>query len=115
MSISLHTAKKYQIEYTSTIIHGSMSQDVLDMIFMEFEISTNKGDEYDSEYDLHRSELIRLRDEIVNQTEYYKEREAFLREQLNSIGLTIEQFVAALNQLITTSDQTNDHVLLSWY
>jgi hypothetical protein len=39
---------------------------------MEFEITTNKGDEYDNEYDLPRSELVRLKDEIINQTDYFK-------------------------------------------
>lgn len=115
MPINLHTARKYQVEYTSTIIPGYMSQDVLDLIFMEFEISTNKDDEYDNEYDLHRDELVRLQDEIVNKTDYFMERETILREQLTKIGLSIEEFITALNQLITTSDQTNDHVLLSWY
>ena len=115
MSINLHTAKKYQVEYTSTVIHGSMSKDVLDLIFMEFEVSTNKDDEYDDEYDLNRDELIRLRDKIVNQTDYYIERKEFLKEQLAQIELSVEEFVESLNKLITTSDQTNDYVLLSWY
>ena len=82
---------------------------------MEFEISTNKDDEYDNEYDLPRSELVRLKDEIVNQTDYFKEREEFLIQELLKIGLTVDEFVSALDNLITTSDQSNDDVLLSWY
>lgn len=115
MSRNLHTAKKYQVEYTSTVIAGGMSQDVLDLIFMEFEISTNKIDEYDDEYDLERAELVRLRDEIVNQTGFYPEQKDFLKAQLGQIGLSVEEFVEALNRLITTSDQSNEYVLLSWY
>ena len=82
---------------------------------MEFEISTNKDDEYDSEYDLPRSELVRLKDEIVNQTDYFKAREAFLIQELSKIGLSVDEFVSALDNLITTSDQSNDDVLLCWY
>lgn len=115
MSINLHTAKKYQVQYTSTIICGYQSQGALDLIFMEFEITTNKDDEYDNEYDLPRSELVRLKDEIVNQTDYFKEREEFLTKELAKIRLTIDEFVSALDNLITTSDQNNDDVLLSWY
>lgn len=115
MSINLHTAKKYQVQYTPTVICGYLSQEVLDLIFMEFEISTNKDDEYDSEYDLPRSELVRLKDEIVNQTDYFKAREKFLIQELLKIGLSVDEFVSALNNLITTSDQSNDDVLLSWY
>lgn len=115
MSINLHTAKKYQVQYTSTVICGCQSQEVLDLIFMEFEITTNKDDEYDKEYDLPRSELVRLKDEIINQTDYFKEREEFLTKELAKIGLTIDEFVSALDNLISTSDQNNDDVLLSWY
>lgn len=115
MSINLHTAKKYQVQYTPTVICGYLSQEVLDLIFMEFEISTNKDDEYDNEYDLPRSELIRLKDVIANQTDYFKEREAFLIQELSKIGLSVDEFVSALDNLITTSDQSNDDVLLSWY
>lgn len=115
MSINLHTAKKYQVQYTSTVICGYQSQEVLDLIFMEFEISTNKDDEYDNEYDLSRSELVRLKDEIVNKTDYFKERETFLTQELSKIDLTVDEFVKSLDKLITTSDQSNDYVLLSWY
>lgn len=115
MARNLHTASTYQVHYTSTVIPGGDSQDIFDLIFMEFEISTNKNDEYDNEYDLYRSELVRLRDKIANQTDYYTEREEFLKEQLDKIGLSVEQFVEALNKLITTSDQSNENVLLSWY
>lgn len=115
MSINLHTAKKYQVQYTSAVICGHQSQEALDLIFLKFEITTNKGDEYDNEYDLPRSELIRLKDVIANQTDYFKEREAFLIQELSKIGLTVDEFVSALDNLITTSDQSNDDVLLSWY
>nr|DAE55311.1 MAG TPA: hypothetical protein [Caudoviricetes sp.] len=115
MSINLHTAKKYQVQYTPTVICGSQSQESLDLIFMEFEISTNKGDEYDNEYDLPRSELVRLKNEIVNQTDYFKEREEFLIQELSKIGWGVDEFVSALDNLITTSDQNNEDVLLSWY
>lgn len=115
MARNLHTASTYQVHLTPTVIAGGESQDVLDLIFMEFKISTNKDDEYDNEYDLHRDELIRLRDEIVNKTTYFKDREVFLQEQLKKIRLTIEEFAEALNKLITTSDQNNECVLLSWY
>ncbi len=115
MSINLHTAKKYQVQYTSTVICGYQSQEALNSIFMEFEISTNKDDEYDNEYDLPRSELVRLKDEIVNKTDYFKDREKFLTQELSKIGLTVTEFISALDNLITTSDQSNDDVLLSWY
>lgn len=115
MSINLYTAKKYQVEYTQIIVPGYESQEVFDLIFSEFEVSTNKEDEYDNEYDLQRSELVRLRGEIVNQTDYFKEREAFLKEQLALIGLNVNKFVEVLNLLINGSDQKNECVLLSWY
>lgn len=115
MSINLHTANRYQVQYTSTVIRGYQSQEVVDLIFTEFEINTNKDDEYDNEYDLPRTELVRLKDEIVNQTDYFREREEFLIQELSKIGLTVDEFVSALDNLITTSDQSNNDVLLSWY
>lgn len=115
MARNLHTAHKYQIEHTPTVIYGDKSQEALDLIFSEFEVSTNKDDEYDNEYDLLRSELERLRDKIVNRTEYFQAREEFLNTQLAEMGITLEQFVKALNTLIINSDQTNEFVLLSWY
>lgn len=115
MARNLHTAHKYQVQYTSTVIAGSDSQEVLDMIFCEFEISTNKDDEYDDEYDVARSELSRLVKIIKDEQEsdYYKEREEFLMEQLGNMQLTLDEFIAALIKLINTSDQSNDDVLLS--
>lgn len=115
MSTNLHTARNYQVEYTPAVIYGWESNEVLDLIFSGFEISTNRSDEYDDEFDMSRSELVRLRDHIVNRTDYYKAREEFLKEELSKIRLTVEEFVEALDRLITTSDQSNDDVLLSWY
>jgi hypothetical protein len=115
MSTNLHTAKKYQVEYTPAVIYGWESNEVLDLIFSEFEISTNRSDEYDDEFDMSRSELVRLRDHIVNRTDYYMVREEFLKEELSKIRLTVEEFAEALDRLITISDQTNEYVLLSWY
>lgn len=115
MSTNLHTARNYQVEYTPAVIYGWESNEILDLIFSEFEISTNRSDEYDDEFDMSRSELVRLRDHIVNQTDYYKAREQFLREELSKIRLTIEEFITALDRLINDSDQSNEYVLLSWY
>lgn len=115
MSTNLHTARNYQVEYTPAVICGWESNEILDLIFSEFEISTNRIDEYDDEFDMSRSELVRLRDHIVNRTDYYKAREKFLKEELSKIRLTVEEFAEALDQLITNSDQTNEYVLLSWY
>lgn len=115
METRLYTAKKYQIELTDEVILRGDSKEIFSSIFSEFEISTNAYNDSDTQYDMYRSELIDLRDEIVNETDYFKEREKFLSEQLDKLGITIEQFVYVLNALICQSDQENEFILLSWY
>lgn len=112
---SLFTAKKYQVELTEdAILHGD-SREIISNIFCEFEISTNANDNFDMEYDMCRSELVRLRDEIINETDYFKELAEFLDEQLDELGITRQQFIGVLDALINQSDQENEMVLLSWY
>lgn len=114
MENRLYTAKKYQIELTDEVILHGDSREVFSNIFSEFELSTNADDDFDTDFDMYRSELVDLRDEIVNETDYFKEREEFLDEQLGELGITREQFIAVLNALINQSDQNNEMVLLSW-
>lgn len=112
--MNLFTAKKYQVELTENAILPGDSKDAFSIIFNEFEVSTNADDDFENEYDLYRSELVTLRDEIKNRTEYFKEREDLLNEQLGTMGIDQNQFVAILNQLIGQSDPENDMVLLCW-
>lgn len=114
MENRLYTAKKYQIELTDEVILYGDSREVFSSIFSEFEISTNADDDFDTDYDMYRSELVDLRNEIVNETDYFKEREEFLDEQLDELGITRGQFIAVLDALINQSDQNNEMVLLSW-
>lgn len=112
---SLFTAKKYQIELTEdAILHGG-SREIFSNIFWEFEISTNADDNFDKEYDMYRSELVRLRDEIINETDYFKELAEFLDGQLDKLGITRQQFIGVLDALINQSDPENEMVLLCWY
>lgn len=112
---SLFTAKKYQVELTEDVILHGDSREIFSNIFWEFEISTNADDNSDKEYDMYRSELIRLRDDIINETDYFKERAEFLDEQLGKLGITRKQFITVLDALINQSDPENEMVLLSWY
>lgn len=112
--MNLFTAKKYQVEQTDNIILPGNSKDAFSIIFSNFELSTNANDDFDSEYDLYRSELVTLRNHIKNRTEYFQEHENILNEQLKEIGINQEQFVKVLNMLIVQSDQENDMVLLCW-
>lgn len=112
--MDLFTAQKYQVELTDNAILPGNSKDAFSTIFFVFEVSTNADDSSDNEYDLYRNELILLRNEIKNQTDYFKEREDTLNEQLESIGIDQEQFIAILDALIEQSDQENNMVLLCW-
>lgn len=114
MSINLHTAKKYDIQYTSTVIAGYQSEEAMTRIFNAFNIHTC-GDEYSPQYEIERDELIRLRDMIANRTDDFIQNEATLNEELAKMELSVDEFVEALNELITTSDQKNDYVLLHWF
>lgn len=114
MENRLYTAKKYQIELTDEVILNGDSREVFSSIFSEFEINTNADDDFDTDYDMYRSELVDLRNEIVNETDYFKEREEFLDKQLDELGITRGQFIAVLDALINQSDQTNEMVLLCW-
>ena len=114
MSYGLHTAKKYQIQYASTGIWGYESEEAMTRIFNAFNIHTC-GDEYSPQYEIERDELIRLRDMIANRTEDFTQNEATLNEEIAKMELSIDEFIEALNELITTSDQTNDYVLLHWF
>ncbi len=115
MAINLHTATVYDVKLTSAIAYGSDAQEAFYYIFARWDISTNIDDEYHAEYEMNRDELKHLRDDILNQTEHFKENEAYLKEKLSKANMTIDEFVEVLNKLITTSDQRNDYVLLSWY
>lgn len=112
--MNLFTAKKYQVKLTDQAILSGDSKDTFSDIFNLFEVSTNADDDFDSEYDLYRSELVTLRSEIMNRTEYFKERESILNKQLESIGIDQKQFITVLNALIEQSDPKNEMVLLCW-
>lgn len=112
--MNLFTAKKYQVELTDNIVLPGDSKDAFSIIFNEFEVSTNADNDFDNEYDLYRSELVKLRNEIKNRTEYFKEREDLLNEQLATMEIDQSQFVAVLDKLIDLSDPENEMVLLCW-
>lgn len=113
--LKLHTAKKYDVQLSSEIAWGSDAQMAFYYIFCRWDISTNIDDEYHAEYEMPRSCLERLRDDIANRTETFKENEEYLNEQLSKANMSVGEFVEALNKLITESDQRNEYVLLSWY
>ena len=113
-TMNLFTAKKYQVELTDNIVFPGDSKDAFSIIFNEFEVSTNADNDFDNEYDLYRSELVKLRNEIKNRTEYFKEREDLLNEQLATMEIGQSQFVAVLDKLIDLSDPENEMVLLCW-
>lgn len=115
MCINLHTAKKYDVHFTDTVMCGSDSQQVMYDIFGEFEFSPSADNEYDDQYDVNRNELVGLRDDIVNKTAYFQERAEFVAERLNRLEMSEEEFVNALNKLINESDPDNECVLLSWF
>ncbi len=115
MAINLHTATVYDVKLTSAIAYGSDAQEAFYYIFARWDISTNIDDEYHAEYEMNRDELKHPRDDILNQTEYFKENETYLKEKLSKANMTIDEFVEVINKLITTSDQRIDYVLLSWY
>lgn len=112
--MNLFTAKKYQVELTENAILPGDSKDAFSTIFYHFEVNTNADDDNDYNYDLYRSELERLREDIKNQTEYFKEREDDLNKQLETMGIDQRQFLAVLDALIEQSDPNNEMVLLSW-
>lgn len=112
--MNLFTAKKYQVELTDNAILPGDSKDAFSTIFNIFEVTTNADDDFDGEYDLYRSELESLRDDIKNHTEYFKEREYELNEQLETMEIDQKQFLAVLDALIEQSDPDNEMVLLSW-
>lgn len=114
MGRNLHTAKRYEVQYSPVIIAGGDSEECMTHIFHRFAI--NAGDnEYCEEYEIERTELIRLRDMIINRTELFVANEEALNEELKVMRITLDEFIKALNELITTSDQNNEYVLLSWY
>lgn len=115
MSVNLYTGKVYQVKLSEVLVYGIDSKEAMYDLFQEFEISHNADDEFDDEYDLERSELQRFRNEIVNHTEYFQERAEYFAEKLKTMHLTEEQFIRVLDRLINESDQTNDHVLLTWF
>lgn len=115
MSVNLYTGKVYQVELSEVLVCGIDSKEAMYDLFQEFEISHNADDEFDDEYDLERSELQRFRNEIVNHTEHFQERAEYFAEKLRAMKLTEEQFICVLDSLINESDQTNDHVLLTWF
>ncbi len=112
--MNLFTAKKYQVRLTDRAILTGDSRDTFSDIFSLFEVSTNADDDNDDEYDLYRNELVTLRDEVKNRTEYFKEREDTLNKQLKSIGIDQKRFISVLNALIEQSDPENEMVLLCW-
>lgn len=115
MSVNLYTGKVYQVKLSEVLVYGIDSKEAMYDLFQEFEISHNADDEFDNEYDLERSELQRFRNEIVNHTEYFQERAEYFAEKLKAMNLTEEQFIRVLDRFINESDQTNDHVLLTWF
>lgn len=115
MSVNLYTGKVYQVKLSEVLVYGIDSKEAMYDLFQEFEISHNADDEFDEKYELERSELQRFRNEIVNHTEYFQERAEYFAEKLKAMNLTEEQFIRVLDRLINESDQTNDHVLLTWF
>lgn len=107
MSRNLHTASTYQVHYTSTVIPGGDSQDILISLMSMFDVHIEDADEFE----VQRSELVHLRDSIAENGDTDEE----VVEKLQKLDMTKDELVAALNRIINESDQSNEHVLLSWY
>lgn len=115
MSWNLHIAKVHKIEYDCPGLSGSDAHLALAQIFNLFEINASSGDTDEDDFEIDRAELIRLRDMIVNNDQIVQEEFAEFDQYLSRTGLTRDEFVNALTNMIEMSDQDNDTVYFSWY
>lgn len=115
MGKNLHVGKVYQIEYGYPGMCGSDAQDALYDIFGMFDIETTAEDCYDEEYEVEREELRRLRTIITENGEVFQEQVKEFEDALSKAGLSKDDFIQVLDNLINDSDQKNDYVLISWF
>lgn len=115
MSWNLHVAKVHKIEYDCLGLSGSDTHIALAQIFNLFGINASSGDTDEDDFEIDRAELIRLRDMIANDDELVQEESAKFDQYLSNGGLTRDEFVNTLTNMIEMSDQDDDTVYFSWY
>ncbi len=115
MSWNMHVCSVYDIQYDYPGLIGCEAQDALYRIFEMFDVETSAEDIYDEDYEVERSELVKLRSHIVEQDEEYRENEKEFLEQLKKAGINREKFITVLDRLINDSDQRNSEVHISWF
>jgi hypothetical protein len=111
----MHVCSVYDIQYDYPGLIGCEAQDALYRIFEMFDVETSAEDIYDEDYEVERSELVKLRSHIVEQDEEYRENEKEFLEQLKKAGINREKFITVLDRLINDSDQRNSEVHISWF
>lgn len=117
MSTSLHTGKVYHIDYAlcGQGMFGCDGQEAFFNILSMFDIENTAKDEFDDGYEVHRSELERLRTIITEETEEYQTHADEFLEELKRAGRNTSDFMDVLDHLIDASDQSNEWVLISWF
>lgn len=115
MSRNLHVGTVYRIEYGYPGLYGADGQDALYDIFRMFGVDTSTEDRYVDDYEVERTELERLREDIISQKEIFQKYAEPFEKALKRMEQTREGFIKVLDRLINDSDQQNSWVFISWF
>lgn len=72
-------------------------------------------DEYTHTFEVDREDLIKMRNSIASQDDFFRDHEKEIRAALKIIDYTPMKIVNALDTLINNSDPENDWVYVSWF
>lgn len=109
MSRQLHVARVYEVELEYSGLCGDEITAFLNLIDL-LDIETALQNDADDYYEIERAELEHLRDIIAGKHELYEENADAIEEILAEAGIDHERMVAALDAMITESDQ-NDSIV----
>lgn len=116
MSKKMHVAKTYHVEYADVSFNSIDGQKAFFNILELFEIENSAESPFTNEYQIERSELVRLRDIINSEQSFFQEYYDEFEEALQEAGdLTKESFLNILEKLINDSDQNNSTIVISWW
>lgn len=114
MSINLHTAKVYKIEYSDIISYGNETYEVFRRIFDDAGLDVYNDKEGYS-FIIQRKEIDALREELQNISKKDTQEYNRVCNELNTINMDVPEFCQILKGLSSKSDPNNEYVLLEWY
>lgn len=118
--LHLHVASQQIKWHPDVAMSGYEAQETLYDLLRLYDcamgsVSDDEMDQYSSTFEVDRDDLIKMRNSIASQDDFFQQHESYIRKVLKISDTTPMQMVKALDVLINNSDKQSDWIYVSWF